>query len=327
MLNVGLIGLGTEWEPCYQPALKKLRHRVRVRSVFSPVITRAEQAAAELGCDVSPGILALMERDDVRAVLVLDGAWFGEAPARFACQAGKPAFLAGQFGTRLPLADQVLRRAAESGVTLMPDFRHRYTPATSRLRELIATRLGRPLSIAIDAGPAGPRPEDADFANEARHVLALAIDWSSNLVGTPPAAVRAAPQAGEDSGRSARAPQVQVEFRRPSAGGAAAQASIRFDCAQNASAVSEASHSPPLILRAEVRCAKGAGLIEGSQQLTWDCDGERKAESLVAERTEVEVMLDHFTRRVVGGLIPVPTLDDLCRAFQLAHAALACGEP
>jgi hypothetical protein len=44
----------------------------------------------------------------------------------------------------------------------------------------------------------------------------------------------------------------------------------------------------------------------------------RATESLTTDRTDVEVMLDHFTRRVLGGLIPVPTLEDVQRARELS---------
>ncbi len=37
-------------------------------------------------------------------------------------------------------------------------------------------------------------------------------------------------------------------------------------------------------------------------------------EGLATERTETEVLLDHFCRRAVGGLIPVPSLEDFLRA-------------
>jgi hypothetical protein len=56
--------------------------------------------------------------------------------------------------------------------------------------------------------------------------------------------------------------------------------------------------------------------------VTWESSKEKARESLISDRPAVEVMLDHFTRRVVGGLIPVPTLEDLCRAFQLAETAM-----
>ena len=86
MLNVGLIGLGPEWERRYRPALEKLRHRLCVKCVHTPVVTLAEQISGELKCDVAPGLMVLMERDDVQALLVLDAAWYAGVPAQFACQ-------------------------------------------------------------------------------------------------------------------------------------------------------------------------------------------------------------------------------------------------
>src|SRR5579864_593595 len=114
MLHVGLIGLGPEWQHRYRPALAKLQKRLRVRSVYAPVITHAEQVSAELGCDVAPGLVPLIEREDVQALLVLDAAWYLGVPAQFACRAGKPAYLAGRFVHRLPVADHLLLRAAET---------------------------------------------------------------------------------------------------------------------------------------------------------------------------------------------------------------------
>src|SRR5579872_2216276 len=136
MLNVGLVGLGPEWECRYRPALAKLERRLKVRCVHASIVSQAEQAAAELGCDVAPGLVSFMERDDVQAILVLDTSWHGSAPALFACQVGKPAFLDRRFANRLREADQLLQQAAQTGVMLMPGFAHRYTPATARLREL-----------------------------------------------------------------------------------------------------------------------------------------------------------------------------------------------
>src|SRR5262245_4583959 len=112
MLNVGLIGLGPDWERCYRPALEKLRTRLRVRCVHAAVISQAEQAADDLKCEVSPGLVSLIERDDVRALLVLDAGWYTGVPAEFACTAGKAAFLAVPLPHRLPCAERLLRSAA-----------------------------------------------------------------------------------------------------------------------------------------------------------------------------------------------------------------------
>jgi predicted dehydrogenase len=319
MLDVGIIGLGPEWERRYRPALARLRHRLRVRSVYAPVITHAEQVSAELDCDVSPGLLALIERDDVRALLVLDAAWYAGIPARFACQAGKPAFLAGRLMNRLPMAEELMQRAAETGVTLMPDFSHRYNPGTSRVRELIASRLGRPLEIVIDAAPSNLVPDGEDApAVTAHDLLASAIDWCTNLVGTVPGVVRAARVSSARPGFSS---EIQIEFRRPAAGGDAARATVRLLDGISETADGECEGTP-ISMAAQVTCARGVVLMQGPRQVTWEHNGERLVESLVADRPDVEVMLDHFSRRVVGGLIPVPTLEDLCRAYQLVDTAL-----
>jgi predicted dehydrogenase len=346
MLNVGLVGLGPEWEHRYRPALAKLGRRLAVRSVHSSIVSQAVQAAAELGCDVAPGLLSLMERDDVQAILVLDTAWYGSVPAQFACQVGKPAFLASRLAHHVCEAGELLRQAAQTGVTLMPDFGHRYTPATSRLRELIATRLGRPQILVVDVAAAfhpaaiiQNTVAESALPEVARDVLAVAVDWSMNLVGALPLEVRAA-----RNGSVVDRLELNVEFRRPSGGGAAPTALIRL--AANSTAPSTNGSETSIALRASVECEHGLALLEGPQQVTWyvrkgelakgnlagreltsgelaigELAGERFAESLASDRPDVEVMLDHFSRRVVGGLIPVPTLDDLCRALGFVDAA------
>jgi len=44
---------------------------------------------------------------------------------------------------------------------------------------------------------------------------------------------------------------------------------------------------------------------------------EGTTESLTADRSEVEVMIDHFCRRLAGGLIPVADISDVCRCLRL----------
>jgi predicted dehydrogenase len=315
MLRVGLIGLGADWEVRTRPAIEKLRHRLEVRSVYAPVLPQAEQAAAELGCSVAPGILSLIERDDLRAVLVFDGAWYGGTPAQFACHAGKPTFLAGSLLEHRAIPDSVRRHAAESGITLMPDFGHRYTPATSRLRELIATRLGNPKNISVTAYI--PVDSDIDFkATHAatRNALATAIDWCTCVVGSGSFSAR---ENAEPSGL-----YTQFEFRRTGSAGPSSVASIHVADVACRTGEIRAADSNPVRFHVEIDCPGGRACVDGPINLTWETGGERHTESLAADRPEMEVMLDHFSRRAVGGLIPVPTLDDVCRAFELADAAL-----
>ncbi|MBI3866339.1 MAG: hypothetical protein HY290_31040 [Planctomycetia bacterium] len=320
MLQVGLIGLGDEWEHRFRPALERLNKRLEVQCVYATVGRRAAQAAAELDCDVAPGLVTLIEREDVRALLVLETDWQAEVPARLACELHKPAFLAGRLADRLSQAQALAHRASEAGVTLMPDLGHRYTPATSRLRELIATRLGRPLAIEIIAMPGARSAVDAGAVQSTdRGLLAAAIDWCTSLVGTAPTAVVPA-RHSEPAGGDGPPQRYDVQFRRPSAGGDAACATVEIHGA-NGKGVSNGNGAASPTLRARIRCAQGSALLEPPCGITWESGLDRSAESLTSDRADIEVMLDHFSRRVLGGLIPVPTLEDVCRARELAEGA------
>src|SRR5205823_226702 len=96
--------------------------------------------------------------------------------------------------------------------------------------------------------------------------------------------------------------EINIEFRRPSGGGVAPQALIRL--AANAILPSTNGSDTTVALRASVECIHGMALLEGPQDVTWnlgtgDRAGQRFVESLASDRPDVEVMLDHFSRRVV----------------------------
>lgn len=307
MIDVGLIGLGPEWESRFRPALLNLRQRMRVRVVQSAVGSLAEQTAAEWSCDVAGGLAAVFDRSDVKAVLILDTAWYGSVPVEFACRRGKPAFLAGRLSDWVARAAKHPSLAADTETPLMPDFSHRYTPATSRLKELLATRLGRPdiVGVHIHSDRAKPPHADNGQSPDVPHdELLAAIDWVCHLVGTAPAEVR-----GGTTSDGAR--ETAIAFRRSAAGGAPASAKI----------VMHHAPSPVAKWTAEVRCRRAIARLTGDSQIEWDDATDRQSESLTGERADVDVMLDHFSRRAVGGLIPVGTLGDLCRAARLARAA------
>ena len=117
--------------------------------------------------------------------------------------------------------------------------------------------------------------------------------------------------------------EIRIEFRRPAAGGQTTVASIRLNAASDPVAANAKSDSSVLELHAHVQCLKGSAWLTNPDQVKWESADESKTESLASDRPDVEVMLDLFTRRVVGGLIPVPTLEDLLRAHQLIETALA----
>jgi len=192
MVNVGIFGLGAHWETFYLPALQSLGKRMAVRAVYDPVSTRAELAARELGGAAVHGLTALAERSDVQAILLLDAAWHGDASLSIVRRQRKPVYIADRLPHNLVTLDQFHSDAIAEGLTFMPEFGRRYTPATCRLRELIATQLGRPQRILIET--AFPRI-DAAISPTDRVLLADLLigwtDWCRYVVRTKPMVIEA----------------------------------------------------------------------------------------------------------------------------------------
>jgi predicted dehydrogenase len=302
-VNLGLIGLGPSWESRYRPVLTKITAKLRVVAIYDNIMSRAEQAARVTGARVVGGVSALADRSDVQALLLLDTGWQGGATLRLLCERRKPILLAARAAVSLPELQQLHADAVSHGQTIMPAFPRRSTPASHRLQELLAAQLGRPLRVEIAISPASlhavPFATDADFGGQAPPLpdpLLEWIDWSQYLF-------RAAPQ--------------QVTRRGDGQG-------VRLDFpphAPNESRIAELSLCPtapiadqPQFDEVRLHCERGFARLLGATTIEWTAEGSTQSEELAAERTEIEVLLDHFCRRVVGGLIPVPTLEDLWQA-------------
>ena len=74
------------------------------------------------------------------------------------------------------------------------------------------------------------------------------------------------------------------------------------------------------VLHQHIVCERGDAVVKAPADIAWTADSESAEETLTAERCDVEVMLDHFCRRVVGGLVPVADMSDLCQSVLLAQA-------
>ena len=143
-LRVGLVGLGDVWQTRHAPALRTMSDRFKVHAVCDQVAHRAEQVAAEFNADAVDGYRTLAMREDIDAVLLLSPQWYGALPILAACESGKAVYCAAGLDLELEEAQLVKNRVVESGIAFMAEFPRRHAPATIRLKELIATRLGQP---------------------------------------------------------------------------------------------------------------------------------------------------------------------------------------
>ena len=328
MVNVGIIGLGETWETRYLPVLQKLRNRIRVAAVYAPVANRGRQVATVLGSDVSHGIVATTERADVQAVLVLGDSWHGNELLRLVCLRRRPVFVARCLAHNLETLQQLHETATAEGTTIMPELGWRNTPATSRLQELMATRIGRPRKILVTAVAPSHREGHLGHANaNIHHVLIDWLDWCCYSFQTAPSLVWSQPRDPSDGNCLDRI--IRIEFR-PDHDNANRAVDAHADqhipvaeiCVRDISAETSDCEAASAQSQCEqqVHCENGTAIVRGTREISWKTGSNLITESLTSERTEVEVMLDLFCRRVAGDVIPVADLSDLCRSIKLAQA-------
>jgi predicted dehydrogenase len=159
-LRVGVIGLGASWRAHYRPALLALRKHFQVRALCDQIYQHALAQAKHLRCDATLGPVELLERDDVDAVLLLDTQWFQLWPAEQACRRRKPVFCTNQLVLAEPEVETLARQIADSQTPLVVGMETRHAPATVRLRELLATRLGTPRLLACTVTETSGTAED-----------------------------------------------------------------------------------------------------------------------------------------------------------------------
>lgn len=319
-LRIGVVGLGRLWESRHKPSLLRLQDRFRITALFDQVARRAEIEADQLGCAACEGLTALVNRPDVDAVYLLSPQWFGLLPAFLACRAGKPVYCA------LPLSSDVdeLGRLAEcveaAGVPFMPEFARRCYPATLRLKELLATKLGAPRLVVgqsrlfgfdryAQPGPTTqvvPVPLSIDPGS-------YLLDWCSFIFGAAPESI--------SSTRSVTLPAqsgTEPDFESFSAafpGGASAQISYgRY----HRGAWGEANRFLPAA-GFQVFAERGAAWLEPPDRIQWwDADGPHD-ERLPLEPSVGDVLNEQFHRLVHGAASLAPSIRDALEVARLVR--------
>ncbi|TWU37634.1 Inositol 2-dehydrogenase/D-chiro-inositol 3-dehydrogenase [Novipirellula aureliae] len=317
-LRIGLIGLGDSWQTRHRPAIRMLQDRFDVRAVYSPVAKLAENAAAEFQADPVDGYRAMVARCDIDAVMVLQNSWLGWLPMLAACEAGKAIYWAGDLDFD-PAEAQPIREAIDrSGIAFMTELPKRFAPATLRLKELIATRLGPPQLVFChrrvqhESNHSKPKCV-AD--NPLHQELLELIDLCRYVVGREPATVVA-------TGVSQTVPADYESM------------SLRFDAHESQPAVTaqiscgsyirptwhEAiGFRPPSAM--QICCERGVAFLDLPTSLVWFDDAGRHLESLETELSVGQQLLTQFYRAVTSLVRNMSDLDDVCRSAAILAAA------
>ena len=321
-LRVGIVGLGSQWDTRYLPALRSLADRYEVRGVCEQVSHLAKRAATELGTVAVDGYRALAARDDIDAVLYLSDQWYGTAPILAACDFGKAVYSAISFPVD-PDEARVLRgRVEESGIAFMAELPRRYAPATLRLKELIATPLGAPRMpfchrrVPLSQTPMSPPPRDR--ASEARDLMEL-VDWCRYVAGTEPTSVVAVRHAETPGGVVDDYQMMSLDFSTTGTPGDGVLAQISCGYYMPREWEEAVGFRPPPAL--QVVCERGIAFIDLPASLVWFDGAGRHQESLESDRPVGECMLLQFHRNVTSLVRAMSGLDDALKAMQIVQAS------
>ncbi|MDP6446220.1 MAG: Gfo/Idh/MocA family oxidoreductase [Pirellulaceae bacterium] len=316
-LRVGLVGLGDDWQSCHCPALRALTDRFEVRAVCTHVAARAEQAAREFGAATVDGFRALAARSDVDAVLLLSPEWYGALPILAACDSGKAVYCAAPLDIDLTAARQMKLRIEQSGVAFMAEFPRRNAPATLRLKELIATRLGEPRLVFCHVRkPQSPPSECDDLQSSAIRDMMELVDWCRYVIAGEPTTVNGVQHlTPPDEQRRRDYQMLSLDFSAADQPGSGALAHISSGEYLRHDWPKAASFRPPAEL--QVCCERGVAFLDLPSTLIWFDDAGRHHESLESERPVGEQLLTQFHRAVTSLVRKTGDLEDAYRAMRV----------
>lgn len=321
-LRVGLVGLGDQWHSRHRPALLALSDHFDVRAICCEIAHLAKQVARDFGAVPMDGFRAMIEREDIDAVLALAPDWVGPVPLVAACEAGKAVFSVAALDIAPDQIEEIRRRIDESGVAFMAELPRRYSPATIRLKELIATRLGPPRLMfcheRLSAEEQSNRLRRGYYCPLSWRRMMELVDWCCDLVGQEPKTVTSEIHEQHTENRDVHYQMVNLFFPHDGdQSGTMAQLSIGHYIPERWS--DALSFRRPANL--QICCENGMAFVDLPRNLTWFDDSGPHNESLESDRPVGEQMLDQFYRSVTSLVRRTGGLSDAYRALTIVSAA------
>ena len=338
-LRVGLIGLGDQWQNRHRPALMALSDRFEVRAICCEVAEKSKQAAKEFDAIPMDGFRAMVERDDIDAVLALSPDWYGPLPILAACEAGKAVYSSAALDVSEGQALEIRQRIEASGVAFMAELPRRHAPATIRLKELMATRLGAPrLLFCHERMPMESQSNSlrrGEYCPLAWRYLMELVDWCRYLVNDDPESVISAIHEQQNKKIDLYYQMVSLQFpsRSTPSINLASNGATKIEsenCIAPQAQLSVGHYIPERWSDAlsfkrpasvQVCCENGMAFIDLPSNLVWFDDAGQHTESLESERAVGEQMLDRFHRAVTSFIRKTTDPEDAYRAMKIVVSA------
>lgn len=315
-LRVALLGLSSDWKTRHLPALRLLHDRFEVAGVYCAVGSFADSLARELGTVKYDGYRELIRQPQVDAVMILESAWNGTLPMLAACEYGKVIYCGTEINLDCHSAELVRQEVDKAGVAFMPELPRRFAPASLRLKELLATKLGKPQLLFCHKRLTTEVTRTRNLIERADRELMELMDWCSFIVGQPIRAVTCAQHIGR-GGPDYRSVSVDLSPEADPLGTTVAQVSCGTYFPQ---AWHEAiAYRPPAAV--QVCCEKGLVFVDLPNQLVWFDEAGRHQETLDSELSVGQLLLSQFHRSITSLVRKMADVDDLCVALRALQAA------
>ncbi len=320
-LRIGVIGVGPAWESRHLPALRALSDRFEVVAFCDPVQHRAEQAARPFNAAVHDGFRGLTSREEIDAVLLLSAAFYGAQPIHAACDAGKAVYCAAAIDLQDDEAASLRQRVEAAGIAFMAEFPCRLSPATLRLKELLATRLGAPKLLFCNRRRV--HPSNSNSGGRCYRDLVELVDWCRYVVESEPTSLvamshRESSQCHQDYF------SVNLDFSPVGEQGTGPLAVISCGDYVSESLQESLAFRRPADLK--IVCERGIAFVDLPNTLAWYDEAGQHLEPLDHERPVGEQLLIHFHRAVSSLILKSSSLADAHRAITLANQAKISSE-
>ncbi|MEZ6136499.1 MAG: Gfo/Idh/MocA family oxidoreductase [Pirellulaceae bacterium] len=332
-LRIGLIGLSSDWGNRHLPALRMLQDRFEVAGVYSSVASFADSVAREFQTKQFDGFREMLSRDDIDAALMLESDWYRTLPVTAACEYGKAIYCGSEIDFDPQRAAELKRLVDRAGIAFVAEFPKRYAPASLRLKELIATRLGQPQLLFCHkrlTSEANPNRGGRSLAARTDRELIELIDWCSFIVGREIRSVYSTEHRRhlpDDPSKIRAEPDYQTISVDLSADGAPLGSTIaQISCGTYfPPAWHEAiSFRPPAAV--QVCCENGLAFVDLPNTLIWFDEAGRHQESLESEMAVGQQLLTQFHRAVTSLVRKMGDLEDVYRSLCALRSARESAE-
>jgi predicted dehydrogenase len=330
-LRIGLIGLSRDWQQRHHPALRMLQERFELRGVYSSVMALADGVAREFGAQTFDGFYSMVSREDIDAVMMLEGDWYGITPLIAACENGKAIYCGGEVDFDPHKAADLKQVVEDAGVAFMAEFPRRFAPASLRLKELIATRLGKPKLLfchrRMACESSDGRRNGRTLSARADRELVELIDWCRFIVGREVRAVQAVSHPVAARTGDSDYQVLSLDLSEHDAPACSTLAQISCGAYIPASWHEAITFRPPAAV--QVCCENGLAFVDLPNSLVWFDEAGRHQESLDSELPVGQQLLTQFHRAVTSLVRKTADIEDIYRSLmtlQMARHSMNSGQ-